>query len=115
MHEGLYNASGRATPDVLTIDREVSVDLDNGSSRLQTALQAANFAGLIALFNEELASAGKPKLGFLYQNADAFNDFTTIGSIPGCGTSGLNATAGWDPTSGVGSPRYNRLREAAGL
>lgn len=39
------------------------------------------FGGIVALLNEELISAGRPTLDFLntliYQNLDAFNDFTT--------------------------------------
>lgn len=83
-----------------------------------TSFSVSFFGSIIALLNEELLSAGKPHLGFLnpfiYQNLDAFNDFIT-GNNPGCGTQGFNATTGWDPVSGAGSPNYAKLRAAVGL
>jgi tripeptidyl-peptidase-1 len=73
---------------------------------------------MIAMVNDELITAGKPTLGFLnpwlYANLDAFYDMTS-GNNPGCQTDGFNATTGWDPVSGVGAPRYAKLRAAAGL
>ncbi|TFL04400.1 Pro-kumamolisin, activation domain-containing protein, partial [Pterulicium gracile] len=80
---------------------------------------AATYLGeIIALLNEELINAGKPTMGFInpliYQNLDAFKDIT-LGKAPTCGTPGFNATGGWDPLSGVGSPFYPELREIAGL
>ena len=40
---------------------------------------------------------------------DAFNDITT-GNNPGCGTPGFNATQGWDPVTGLGTPNFEKLR-----
>lgn len=42
--------------------------------------------------------------------AGAFNDITE-GSNPGCGTEGYNATAGWDPVTGLGTPNFPVLLE----
>lgn len=91
-----------------------------GSQSFSTYL----FGSMVALLNEELLAAGKSSLGFLnpfiYQNLDAFNDFTTglscftirlqfngicflncvfscSGNNPGCDVEGFNATTGWDP------------------
>ena len=40
----------------------------------------------------------------------AWNDITT-GNNPGCGTPGFNATKGWDPVTGVGTPNFGKLKE----
>ena len=40
-----------------------------------------------------------------------FNDIT-VGNNPGCGTPGFNATKGWDPITGVGTPNFAKLRDA---
>ncbi|TFL01868.1 Pro-kumamolisin, activation domain-containing protein [Pterulicium gracile] len=118
VYEGRFDPSGRATPDVALVHTigGLSANPPQGYSAPDGA--AALFGGIIARLNDELVSAGKPTLGFLnpwiYKNQDAFNDIT-IGANPGCETAGFNATAGWDPVSGVGSPFYPRLREAAGL
>jgi tripeptidyl-peptidase-1 len=37
--------------------------------------------------------------------ASAYNDITN-GTNPGCGTLGFNATKGWDPVTGLGTPRF---------
>ena len=51
----------------------------------------------------------KPAIGNmqLYLGAPgvAFNDITE-GKNPGCGTNGFNATVGWDPVTGLGTPRF---------
>ncbi|TFL02133.1 Pro-kumamolisin, activation domain-containing protein [Pterulicium gracile] len=103
VYEGLYNPSGRA---------KRSVDGVYGSTSFSTSF----FGSMVALLNEELITAGKPALGFLnpfiYQNLDAFNDFTT-GNNPSCDTPGFNATTRWDSVSGAGS--HVKLRAAAGL
>jgi len=81
-------------------------------------MSAPIFASVIALLNNELISTGKPVLGFLnpwlYDNADAFYDIT-FGTNPGCKTIGFSATSGWGPVTGLGTPKYELLRHAAGL
>ena len=42
--------------------------------------------------------------------AGAFHDITE-GTNPGCGTAGYNATAGWDPVTGLGTPNFLVLRQ----
>jgi tripeptidyl-peptidase-1 len=39
-----------------------------------------------------------------------FNDIT-VGSNPGCGTDGFPASPGWDPVTGAGTPKYEKMRE----
>ena len=40
-----------------------------------------------------------------------FNDITN-GTNPGCGTEGFNATPGWDPVTGFGTPNFQELKSA---
>jgi len=111
-----FNVSGRAVPDVSAISalphvfQGVIVD-DNES----TSYSAAVFASIVALLTNERIAAGKPGLGFLnpfiYQNPQAFNDIV-VGNNAACSTeSAFNATAGWDPVTGFGSPIFSNLLE----
>ncbi|KAJ7312738.1 family S53 protease [Mycena albidolilacea] len=110
-----FNVSGRAVPDVSAI-AQISYISDgaiiDGASA--TEFSADIFASIIALLTNERIVAGKPGLGFLnpliYANPGAFNDITT-GSNPGCNTPGFNATGGWDPVTGFGSPSYPKLQK----
>jgi tripeptidyl-peptidase-1 len=69
-------------------------------------------ASIIALINNARLDAGKGPVGFInpviYANPQAFNDITS-GSNSGCGTNGFNATKGWDPVTGLGTPDYEKL------
>ena len=88
-----------------------------------TSGSAPIFGAIVSLLNEARLGAGKPPLGFLnpwlYANADAFTDVTVgtnaIGHQPGrpgpVGATpyGFNCTAGWDPVTGLGTPRFGEL------
>jgi len=119
-YQGLYNASGRAFPDVATQGVNFSVVIEEEFYLVAgTSCSSPTFASVISLLNDELVATGKPPLGFLnpwlYSTAaSALNDIT-IGNNPGCGTDGFNATVGWDPVTGLGTPNYAKLRAAAGL
>ncbi|KAJ7696955.1 peptidase S8/S53 domain-containing protein [Mycena rosella] len=120
-----FNVSSRAgripthhptVPDVSAID-QVQIILNGVENSLfaSTSFSAAIFASIIALLSNERIAAGKPGLGFLnpllYQNPSAFTDMTVGNNIGGCNTVAFNATAGWDPISGFGSPIYPKLQE----
>jgi len=71
-------------------------------------------ASIITLINDaRLAKGGKP-LGFINpliydpSFSFAFHDITDGGN-QGCGTAGFNATEGWDPVTGVGTPNMDVL------
>jgi len=121
-YSGLFNATGRAFPDVSAMGNNVAIVVNQTVSLAAgTSCSTPIFASLIALLNDELVAAGMSPLGFLnpfiYANADAFNDMTTgefsrrrpqsgadrvvhcAGSNPGCNTTGFPATTGWDPVS----------------
>ena len=83
-----------------------------------TSAASPTFAGIVSLLNSARLSKGLPPLGFLNPLVyalqafapSAFNDITT-GNNPGCGTPGFNATKGWDPVTGVGTPNFGKLKE----
>ncbi|KAH8694224.1 tripeptidyl peptidase A [Talaromyces proteolyticus] len=90
------------------------------------------WAAIIALLNDARLSAGKPALGFLnpllyHLGSTNLNDITAGGSV---GCSGIhsknstdpskrgfipwaswNATVGWDPVTGLGTPNFSKLKE----
>ena len=79
------------------------------------------FAGMVSILNDARIAKGKKPLGllnpFLYQNPDAFTD-VTIGSDKwgrGGGTLpyGFNCSVGWDPVTGLGTPKFAALLKAA--
>lgn len=125
---GLYNAKGRGFPDVAAQGRAYRV-VDKGTqiSVGGTSASAPTFASVIALLNNARLSAGKPALGFLNpwlysQGTPGLND-VTVGGSTGCTGrsiySGLkapyvpyaswNATEGWDPVTGLGTPDFGKL------
>ncbi|KAG9124088.1 hypothetical protein FRC07_012889 [Ceratobasidium sp. 392] len=114
-YEGLYNKKGRAFPDVAAQGRNYKIVL-NGKETPITGTSAATptFAGVISLLNDYRLSKGKKPLGFLnpwlYANADMLNDIT-FGRNSGCGTQGFNATIGWDPVTGLGTPNFEKMKE----
>ena len=67
----------------------------------------------MTLVNEQRIAAGKGPVGFLnptlYANPDIFNDITE-GYNLGCNAAvGFNATTGWDPVTGLGTPNFDKL------
>ncbi|KAE9405295.1 family S53 protease [Gymnopus androsaceus JB14] len=122
-YSGLYNSSGRGYPDVSTNGVNFQIIMDSlplvppiPLSVDGTSCSSPAFASIIALINDCLIAAGKPRLGFLnpflYSCTEVFNDITT-GSNPGCGTNGFSAMKGWDPVTGLGTPNFTRLLDAA--
>ncbi|KAI0760219.1 peptidase S8/S53 domain-containing protein [Fomes fomentarius] len=101
-NQGLFNAKGRAFPDVSTQGVQFAIEV---AGQLQgvdgTSASSPTFASVVALLNDALLNQGKSPLGFLNpllysQGAAALNDITA-GSNPGCGTDGFPALTGWDP------------------
>ncbi|KAJ7347807.1 peptidase S8/S53 domain-containing protein [Mycena albidolilacea] len=78
-----------------------------------TSAATPMFAGLVALLNDARLATGRPTLGFLNpllykRGKDAFNEVVDSANS-GCGTPGLNATKGWDPMTGLGTPDFKKL------
>lgn len=115
-HEAYYKP-GRAYPDIAAYGQNVQVV---SSGKVQavsgTSCSAPIFAGIIAQLNNELLSAGQAPLGFLnpwlYANPQAFTDITS-GSNPYQKCDGFQAAPGWDPVTGLGTPIYPKLLDAA--
>lgn len=124
-YSAYFNSSNRGFPDVATQGALFAV-VDKGRNALLSGTSASSptFAGVVALLNAARKSQGVAPLGFLnpflYSNADAFTDITS-GYGSGCvgnsafGRNGArwNATAGWDPVTGLGTPIFDKLLAAA--
>ncbi|KAK3320406.1 tripeptidyl-peptidase [Cercophora scortea] len=123
-YSAYFNGSNRAIPDVAAQGVSFQV-VDKGATSLLsgTSASAPVFAGIVALLNAARKTQGKAPLGFLnpwlYNNTDSFTDITT-GYGSGCsGNANLkngarwNATVGWDPVTGLGTPKFDKLLAAA--
>ncbi|CZR62185.1 related to Tripeptidyl-peptidase sed1 [Phialocephala subalpina] len=108
-----YNQSGRGYPDVSVVGLNILLYVGGQPAFVGgTSASAPIFASIVNLINEKRFAAGKSTVGFinptLYKNPQAFTDITT-GSNPGCNTNGFNATKGWDPVTGIGTPKFSKL------
>jgi tripeptidyl-peptidase I len=115
-HEDFYKA-GRAYPDIAAYGQNVQVVSSGSVSGVSgTSCSAPIFAGIVASINHELMSAGQAPLGFLnpwlYANPQMFTDITA-GSNPYQKCDGFQASAGWDPVTGLGTPIYPSMLTAA--
>lgn len=125
-YAGLYNATGRGIPDVAAQGQRFVV-IDKNRSALVSGTSASSpvFAGVVGLLNAARKAQGLPGLGFLnpflYNNSEALLDITAgfssgcQGAGGGLPTSGArwNCTTGWDPVTGLGTPLFDLLLEAA--
>ncbi|KAH8976607.1 subtilisin-like protein [Lactarius hatsudake] len=115
-YQGLYNASGRGIPDIAAQAIGLPIFL-NGNERKVSGTSAATpiVAGIISLLNDWLILTGQGPLGFLNpwlygRGSQGFTDITE-GSNPGCNLDGFSAIAGWDPVTGLGTPRFRQMLE----
>lgn len=80
-----------------------------------TSASTPLMSGILALVNDDLYAHGKPPLGFLnpWLYKKGYKGFTDImsGSAAGCGVDGFNATEGWDPVTGFGTPIFPLITE----
>lgn len=115
-YEGLYNSSGRAFPDVAAQAESFSIIYAGMKIPISgTSCAAPTFAAFVAMLNDARINAQKSPLGFLNPflyscGYKALNDIT-VGNNPGCGTPGFNATVGWDPVTGYGTPDFEKLKD----
>ena len=111
-----FNRSGRAYPDVsafatdfVIIDDGASVPVDG------TSCASPTFAGIVSILNDVRLKKQQKTLGFLnpllYQTlmGNGFNDVTE-GQNGDFLCKGFEATKGWDPVSGWGSPNFGILK-----
>jgi tripeptidyl-peptidase-1 len=83
-----------------------------------TSASAPVVGAMLSNINDARLALGKPPLGFinpaLYSDrfVSAYNPLTsaykdiTNGTNPGCGTQGFSAVSGWDPVTGLGTPKF---------
>lgn len=119
---GSFPPHGRATPDISALGEGYQVYVNGRVTSVGgTSASTPAFAGLVSLINEARAQAGKKPMGFLnpflYQNADCFTDVTkgtnAIGRGNGPIAYGFAAAPGWDPATGLGTPKFDKLLAAA--
>jgi len=117
-----FNGKGRGFPDVAALGSAILIYDDIVEPVGGTSASSPIFAGVIALLNDIVVDkTGKP-LGFLnpllYQMAtekpSTFHDITLGDNFcteGGCVRTckGFNATVGWDPVTGLGSPVYSEM------
>ncbi|KAF8993521.1 subtilisin-like protein [Cyathus striatus] len=112
-----FNNSGtvRAFPDLSANGANYAVAVDGKFTRVfGTSASSPVVGSLFTAINDARLALGKKSVGFinpviyspLFQLA--FNDIT-VGGNQGCGTPGFNATKGWDPVTGVGTPNFEKL------
>lgn len=132
-----FNPQGRAYPDVSAVGHNCIVNLRDGTGLGQwayldgTSCSAPVFAGVITRLNYFRKQQGKPVLGFvnplLYKMASesprTFNDVTkgtTQCTEHFCYYNdqywctedfGFQATKGWDPVGGLGTPNVGQMLE----
>ncbi|KAJ8463281.1 hypothetical protein ONZ51_g10360 [Trametes cubensis] len=116
-YKGLLNASGRGFPDIAAKADPHVIYAGVFYPVVGTSLASPTVACIFALVNDRLVSAGRPPLGFinpwLYKEGyKAFTDITTGESTIMCTenvTNTIEATEGWDPVTGLGTPRFDKL------
>ncbi|KAJ3494975.1 hypothetical protein NLG97_g3723 [Lecanicillium saksenae] len=117
LHEGMFNANGRAIPDVSAQGYHFAI-IYNGTAHLLdgTSGSAPTFAAIVALLNDALITEGKPPLGFLnpwlYSVESGLRD-VTHGAATGCNTTGFPTAIGWDAATGLGTPWFPELKDSA--
>ena len=117
----LYNASGRAYPDVSAQATGFTVVAGGGVQPgvAGTSCASPTFSGVVGLLVDARLAAGKTSLGFLnpllYKQGGlnvAMNDITS-GSAGGCAifdNNGWPALQGWDAVTGWGSPNFGAMK-----
>ncbi|RDB20083.1 Tripeptidyl-peptidase sed3 [Hypsizygus marmoreus] len=115
-YKGLYNPKGRGIPDVAAQSDRYRIYWRGRAVLIGgTSASSPAFAAIVSLLNDVRLSKRLPPLGFLNpllysKGISGFND-VTIGHNSGCGTKGFNATQGWDPVTGLGTPDFGKLKK----
>ncbi|TQV90872.1 hypothetical protein V2A60_008341 [Cordyceps javanica] len=114
---GVYNGAGRGYPD-LSAAGDFGFVVYKGEQLAPggTSMSAPIIGAMVNLINEERLQSGKGPVGFvnptLYKYEEMFRDVVKGGMVFGvCNGKGFNATRGWDPVSGMGTPRFEKMRE----
>jgi tripeptidyl-peptidase I len=129
-----FNSTGAGYADISTLGHNLLVVWNSKITSIGgTSASGPVAAGIVSLLNDARLNAGKSSLGrlnpWLYQMAatipQSFYDVTYGSNGDGdiqprsspfasfCPNAGFQAVAGWDPPSGLGSPRWGPLYESA--
>ncbi|KAJ5852611.1 uncharacterized protein N7529_011996 [Penicillium soppii] len=131
---GLFNPKGRAFPDVAAQGQNYAIYTHGSLTSVDgTSASAPAFAAIIALLNDARLKTNQSPMGFLNPwlysaGRDGLTDIVNGGST-GCDGNGRfggpnnggpsvpgaswNATQGWDPVTGLGSPNFAAMRKLA--
>jgi len=116
-----FNATNRGFPDVSAVGHNYLIALSGDFEQVDgTSCSTPVFAAIISLLNSYRLNHGKPTLGFvvplIYQafasDPTIFNDITAGDNKcteTCCSKFGYEATKGWDPVTGVGTPVFAKL------
>ncbi|KAG2158529.1 peptidase S8/S53 domain-containing protein [Suillus bovinus] len=112
----IYNSTGsRAYPDLSANGANYVVAV-GGNFELVYGTSAASpvVGAILTMVNDARISRGKPPLGFInpaIYSPNFIGGFKDVanGTNPGCGTLGFNASQGWDPVTGLGTPYFPSL------
>ncbi|KAF9228451.1 hypothetical protein BS17DRAFT_877685 [Gyrodon lividus] len=116
----IWNSTGmsRAFPDISANGANYVVAVDGEFVLVYGTSCSSPVSGAIfTMINDARLATGKSTIGFINPTiytpefAGLFNDIT-MGDNPGCGTNGYNATVGWDPVTGLGTPSFPKLLAA---
>ncbi|KAJ3498817.1 hypothetical protein NLG97_g838 [Lecanicillium saksenae] len=113
---GIYNRAGRGFPDVAAVgDNGAYVVGGQAGLNGGTSMSAPVFASILNRLNEERLAAGKKVIGFanpaLYKNPSMFNQITSGDQSANgqCNGKGFTAVPGWNPVTGLGTPKYPEM------
>jgi tripeptidyl-peptidase-1 len=116
-----YNSSNRGFPDVSALGHNYVIALEGSWIPVDgTSCSAPVTAGIITLLNTYRLNNNKAPLGFINpviydayaSNAATFTDITKGNNQcteSCCSKYGYQATKGWDPLTGLGTPQYPAL------
>eukprot|EP00931_Biecheleriopsis_adriatica_P049177 TRINITY_DN28438_c0_g1_i1.p1 TRINITY_DN28438_c0_g1~~TRINITY_DN28438_c0_g1_i1.p1 ORF type:complete len:771 (-),score=102.08 TRINITY_DN28438_c0_g1_i1:21-2333(-) len=129
LNTSLFNASGRAYPDISAIGQNIPIVFEGQLVMVGgTSSSSPIVAGLVALLNGERLAAGHAPLGFLnpllysvYAKHPTIVNDVRVGSNRGSNLllppeqfqnchSGFPAAPGWDASTGLGSPNFMQMR-----
>lgn len=111
---GQYNKGGRGYPDVSAQGSQYVIISTVEENVSGTSASAPTFASIVALLNDNRRKNGKGNIinfnQLAYANPSGFTDITR-GNSSACGTTDLNfpTAAGWDPSTGLGTPVFSKL------
>lgn len=120
-----FNSSGRAFPDVAALGGQRNPfcvaqkrfpGIEHMAGVSGTSASCPVFAGLVARLNTARLQKGLPRMGLLnpwiYEHPEMFGDVTQGKNDHGYGD-GFEAVPGWDPATGMGTPRFDAMLAAA--